>query len=166
MLIADAAPGLGNRAIYQRLLSTENARSVFALVFRTDPSEQGKLIIPQYDSTAEQMCAYLSLFYGKRFDTHGAIENSGLFGLPDLRALDLYCDPRLPQNGNAVRCDLGFPLELKHFEQMLPLLFGATARDPQVVPFGPRQNSISRRSGRPSTTWRSRISTSLAPAKS
>ena len=135
LLIADASPGFGNRAIYQRLLSTENARSVFALVFRTDPSEQGKLIIPQYDGAAEYICACLSVFYGKRFDSHGAIENSGFFGLPDLRALDLYCDPRLPQNGDATRCDLGFPLALEHFEQMLPLLFEPVARDPRVVPF-------------------------------
>jgi hypothetical protein len=135
LLIADAMPGLGNRATYQRLLSTENARTVFTLVFRTNPDDQAGFIIPQYDWVAEQLCGILSLFYGKRFDSHGAIENSGLFGLPDLRALDLFCDPRLPQNGNLPRCDFGHPLELERFESMLPLVLGAPGRDPRVVPF-------------------------------
>lgn len=134
-LIADAMPGLANRATHQRLRSAENARTVFTLVFRTNPEDQGGIIIPQYDWVAEQVCGYLSLFYGKRFDNHGAIENSGLFGLPDLRALDLYCDPRLPQNGNVPRNDFGHPLELERFEAMLPLLFGQLARDTRIAPF-------------------------------
>jgi hypothetical protein len=135
LLIADAMPGLGNRATHQRLRSAENARTVFTLVFRTNPADQGGFIIPQYDWVAEQVCGYLSLFYGKRFDSHGAIENSGLFGLPDLRALDLFCDPRLPQNGNVPRVDFGHPLELERFDAMLPLLFSAPGGDPRLVPF-------------------------------
>ena len=135
LLIADASPSLGNRATHQRLQSAENARTVFTLVFRTNPDDQGGVIIPQYDWVAEQVCGYLSLFYGKRFDSHGAIENSGLFGLPDLRALDLFCDPRLPQNGNVPRSDFGHLLELERFEAMLPLLFAAPGRDTRIVPF-------------------------------
>jgi len=135
ILIADATPGLRNRATHQRLRSAENARTVFTLVFRTNPDDQGGVIIPQYDWVAEQVCGYLSLFYGKRFDSHGAIENSGLFYLPDLRALDLFCDPRLPQNGNAPRSDFGHPFELERFEVMLPLMFAAPARDTRMVPF-------------------------------
>jgi hypothetical protein len=135
LLIADAAPGLGNRATQQRLRSAENARTVFTLVFRTDPGDHGSFIIPQYDEVAEQVCGYLTLLYGKRFDSHGAVENSGLFGLPDLRALDLFCDPRLPQNGNVPRVDFGHPLELERFEAVLPLLFSALAHDPHLVPF-------------------------------
>lgn len=135
LLIADAMPGLGNRTTHQRLRSVDNARTVFTLVFRTNPEDQGQLIIPQYDWLAEQVCGYLSLFYGKRFDSHGATENSGLFGLPDLRALDLFCDPRLPQNGNRLRVDFGHPLELELFDAILPLLFSAPGHDPRVVPF-------------------------------
>lgn len=134
-LIADAMPGLGNRGARQRLRSAENTRTVFTLVFRTNPGDQVGFIIPQYDRVAEQICGYLSLFYGKRFDSHGAIENSKFFGLPDLRALDLFCDPRLPQNGNVPRVDFGHPLELGRFDAMLPLLFSAPGRDPRLVPF-------------------------------
>lgn len=135
LLIADAMPNLGNRAMHQRLRSAENARTVFTLVFRTNPDDQGGVIIPQYGWVAEQVCGYLSLFFGKRFDSHGAIESSGQFWLPDLRALDLFCDPRLPQNGNAPRSDFGHPLELQRFEAMLPLLFATPGRDRRIVPF-------------------------------
>ena len=119
ILIAEARPGLGNWSTHQRLNAVDNARTVMALVFRTDPEAQGGLIIPQYDGAADFLCALLALLYGKRFDLHGAVENSGFFGLPDFRHLDTYSDPCLPQNGPVVRADFPFPHTLAVAGQIL-----------------------------------------------
>jgi hypothetical protein len=105
------------------------------LVFRTDPNDHGDIVIPNYEHASDVVCSYLSLLYGKRFDSHGAVESSGLFSFPDLRGYELFCDPSLPQNTHTPRADVAMPLELAEIHRLIPLLFGQVARSQPATAF-------------------------------
>lgn len=124
LLIAEAMPSLGDRASHLRQRHATGAHYAFMLVFRTPAADQGGFIIPQYDHVAEMMCGYLSVLYGKRFDHHGALENSGLFSLPNLRAMDALADPAFATNSPRPRSDFGFPLDLAEVSRLCGLMFG------------------------------------------
>lgn len=122
-LVTDAQPAISDYAQRARMDNETTSRTALALIFRTDPSQQGGLMIPQYEGSAEWVCCVFTLFFGKRFDSLGPVENSGFYYLPNLRALDLVHDRRLPQNGNRVRADFPATLDLAEVERMLPVLF-------------------------------------------
>jgi hypothetical protein len=99
------------------------SRSAYVFSFATSSAEKELgLIIPSYDGTGELVCAYFSLLFGKRFDFHGALESSGFFGLPDLTAFGMMCNPHLPQNSHVSRVDYPVALELTEISRLAPLL--------------------------------------------
>lgn len=124
LLISEAMPGLGDRTAHLRQRHMTGAHYAFTLVFRTPAADQGGVIIPQYDHVAEMMCGYLSVLYGKRFDLLGAVESSGLFGLPNLRAMDTHADPAFATNSTRPRADFGFQLDLAEIRRLTGLMFG------------------------------------------
>ncbi|WP_165191712.1 HEPN domain-containing protein [Caulobacter soli] len=128
LTIAEALPGLRDRAGYQRRTAANGGRYAFTLAFRTAAADQGGVIIPTYEHVADMMCTYLAVLYGKRFDNHGALEFSGLFGLPNLRAMDQIADGAFPSNTASRRADLGFDLSLSQVARLTPLMFGQAGR--------------------------------------
>ncbi len=128
LLIAEALPGLRDRAGYQRRTAASGGRYAFTLAFGTPAADQGGIIIPTYEHVADMMCAYLAVLYGKRFDNHGAMEFSGLFGLPNLRVMDQTADSAFPFNTAGRRADLGFELSLSQVARLTPLMFGQAGR--------------------------------------
>ena len=74
--------------------------------------------MPQYRPVGEAICAYLSAFFGKRFDCHGMVEENGLYGIPDLTAYDNICNPRLPFNSHQERGNFAVPLKLNMFSSV------------------------------------------------
>jgi hypothetical protein len=62
--------------------------------------------------------------FGKRFDSHGALENQGTYYIPDLTAFAETCDERLPQNSHEPRKDLPVPLNLAEVSRIERLLTG------------------------------------------
>ncbi|MHC1715060.1 MAG: hypothetical protein AB9858_05620 [Acidaminococcaceae bacterium] len=60
-------------------------RNYYEVVFKTEPIEHKPgIIIPNYSYMGDFYCICLSIFYGKRFDNHGTIENMGSFQIPNL----------------------------------------------------------------------------------
>ena len=101
--------------------STESplSRSTYIVVFETEPHEKkvGSML-PNYAWVGDVICTYLSILYGKRFDSHGVIEGTGMFRLPDYSLFQSLVQPRLPQNSHSPRRDIAIPLNLVEISEL------------------------------------------------
>ncbi|MBC7985112.1 MAG: hypothetical protein H7X93_00345 [Sphingomonadaceae bacterium] len=98
-------------------------RTALVLSFRTPPPTKAPgVIVPNYEAAGELVASVLSLLFGKRFDSHGPLEMSGHFGVPDLTLFNSPTDPTLPHNAEKVRADHPIPLVLSEIARILPLI--------------------------------------------
>ncbi|PVM82064.1 hypothetical protein DDF67_23930 [Caulobacter endophyticus] len=119
-LISHAWPRSGDRRANMHFFEDSPlSRCAFVISFETPPPvKQVGAAVPQYAPTADFYAAAMSVLYGKRFDAHGSLENSGSFNVPSMEAYTSFCDPLLPHNTKRPRVDLGFPLSLEHVERV------------------------------------------------
>ena len=85
IIIAHAWPGFTSLHGSLRMNEGPLSRSAYMLSF--DVPEVPRLpgvVIPNYESAGEAVCALLSLLFGKRFDTHGVVQSHGDFRVPNL----------------------------------------------------------------------------------
>ena len=87
MVITHAWPDLYRAASTARMQEGPLSRSGLLVAFETEPEERkAGSVRPDYSPWGEVVCAYLSVLFGKRFDSHGLVEGSGLYRIPqDLR---------------------------------------------------------------------------------
>lgn len=135
LLLAPAWPSIRDRVALGLRVSGAPGREGLMLAFRTDPADQGGIVIPNYDHVGDMVCSYMSLLYGKRFESHGAVESSGFYNLPNLRNWDADQDAVLPQNKTSPRPDFAIPLVLNEVRRLMPLLFGEMAHSDEVRAF-------------------------------
>jgi hypothetical protein len=104
---------------------TPLSRTALVLSFRTvrSPKLPG-FVIPNYEPAGQIIGAMLSVLFGKRFETHGPIEMSGSFGVPDLSAFAVPNNPSLPHIGPKLRADYAVPLEISEARRMQTLFLG------------------------------------------
>lgn len=99
-----------------------NSRSAYICVFRTHDSYQTKMSARSDHSNAcEELVAYLSLLFGKRFDTHGMIENAGFYNVPSIAGLGETTNPNLPHNTHTARAHFSVPLNLTEVSRIEPI---------------------------------------------
>jgi len=99
------------------------SRSAYIFAFKTAHVEKKPGIrLPEYSPMGDLICSYLSVLYGKRFDSHGLLEGSGLFHVPELSQFTHLCDHHLPQNSHVSRPDFSVPLNLTEFSRIDSLL--------------------------------------------
>jgi hypothetical protein len=96
---------------------------MFSFIVPEVPRLAGQMI-PRYEATGERVCALLSLFYGKRFDSHGSVQSHGDFMLPRLGQFSSLCIAELPQNNHSPRSDIAVPLDLRQIAKIAPILTG------------------------------------------
>lgn len=111
LIIAHAWPN--SRKIPSQISMTENpmCRNAFVVAFETDQIDEKRVMLPDYSQVANLICVYLSILFGKRFDSHGPMEHVGMYGLPHFDYSSL-CNPQLPFNNHSPRIDLGIELGL------------------------------------------------------
>lgn len=99
-------------------------RTAIILTFRTPPppGPAPGIVVPNYENAGEIVASALSVLFGKRFDSHGPLEMSGSFGIPDLSTFATPCDPRLRQNDGRPQVDRAVPLDLQEARRIAPLL--------------------------------------------
>jgi len=111
-----------------------NSRSAFVFAFETSPLEpKAGQLVPDYGLSGEVLCSYLAVLFGKRFDSHGAFQQNGLFHIPDLGPFNRLCEPRFPQNSHSPRKDYTVPLNLTEIARIERLLLSGQAPEPDVV---------------------------------
>lgn len=99
------------------------SRSTYVVAFETEPhSKEVGSMLPSYAWVGDVICIYLSILYGKRFDSHGLIEGAGMFQVPDYSLFQSLVEFRLPQNSHGPRRDITIPLNLVEIAKIEPLL--------------------------------------------
>lgn len=103
------------------------SRNAYMIAFRTEtpPEKRAGVVVPDYSGFGEVFCAYLSVLYGKRFDSHGLVEGSGFFLTPDLMTYNHISNHRYNFNSYEPRTCFRVPLNLKAIESIVPLLLGS-----------------------------------------
>lgn len=99
------------------------SRSTYVVAFETEShSKEVGSMLPNYAWVGDVICIYMSILYGKRFDSHGLIEGAGMFQVPDYSLFQSLIQPRLPQNSHDPRRDITIPLNLVEIAKIEPLL--------------------------------------------
>ena len=129
-LVTQAWAGLRDRSATLRTSEGPVSRNAYVVAFRTPPytGEGAGVIIPDYSHAADNFCNYLSVLFGKRFDSHGLLEGSGFFRLVDLTSMNVVCTPTLPHNSYKSRADFSIDLNLGQLARMHSL-FGFVSLD-------------------------------------
>ncbi|MXW37392.1 MAG: hypothetical protein F4Z65_03905 [Acidobacteria bacterium] len=125
ILIAHAWPDLRSGSSGMRFTETHMSRSAYVIAFETPPVER-KLgaVLPDYSPVGKALAAYSSVLFGKRFDSHGVLEGSGFYQIPDLSSYDTPSNPELPFNSHAPRLSLPVPLNLTQLARIDAALVG------------------------------------------
>ena len=126
VLLTHAWPDFRDPSASVRWSEGPASRSAFIFAFETEPVEKKSGPLPEYSPVGESICAYLAVLFGKRFDSHGLVEGSGFFHIPDLTEFGHLCDQHLPQNSHAPRIDFPVPLNLGEISRIERLFLGTT----------------------------------------
>ncbi|MBK7490608.1 MAG: hypothetical protein IPI17_00430 [Nitrosomonas sp.] len=123
LLVAHAWRDFHDHRFGMTLTEGPLSRSAYIVAFETEPHrrEVGS-ILPNYAWVGDVICIYLSILYGKRFDSHGLIEGTGMFQVPDYSLFQSLVQSRLPQNSHDPRCDIPIRLNLAEIAKIEPLL--------------------------------------------
>ena len=121
-LLTHAWPDFYDKSAFVRWTEGPASRSAYVFAFKTERVEDDRKDLPNYSPIGNVVASYLSVLYGKRFDNHGLIEESGFFHIPDLAQFESLCNPTLPHNSYAPRADYPIPLNLVEFGRLEPLL--------------------------------------------
>jgi hypothetical protein len=119
-LLTHAWPTNGEQihlGIYENPLS----RNFYVLAFKHPEFNQESVVIPNYRAIGDEICTYLSILFGKRFENHGPIESHGLFRVPSLPLQGKTITPWLPFNSHRPRSDISVELNLSEMTRIAAL---------------------------------------------
>jgi len=97
------------------------SRNSFICSFRTGPEDDPRTV-SNFGWFGEFVTECLSVLFGKRFDNHGPLENSGMFMMPNLAAYREESARALPRNESKPRLDYPIALNLVEIFRMEMLL--------------------------------------------
>ncbi|WP_205480526.1 HEPN domain-containing protein [Sphingomonas arenae] len=121
--LSHAWPGYANGNTHGRFVDSPLSRDFIVLAFKTQPlTPAAGVVIPNYEPTGEYVAALMAVLFGKRFDTHGALEMTGHFYVPDLSSTSEPCEPHIPFHGKRLRADFPAELNLSELRRLAPLL--------------------------------------------
>ena len=133
IVITHAWPSFYDSSATFRMFETPLSRSGFIIAFETRPIEKRPgVVIPNYTPMGENICAYLSVLFGKRFDCHGLVEGTGFYQIPDLTTYTRICNPRLPFNSHEERSCFPVPLKIDQFS-LIERIFTDTTIDAMLM---------------------------------
>ena len=132
LVIAHAWPNVFDPSSYMRLFETPISRSGYTVAFSTPINEKAPgVVLTNYAYIGEDICAHLSVLFGKRFDSHGFIEGTGSYQIPDLTSYGAICNPKIPFNSHQPRICFTIPLDVGQFEK-IERLFSDPSVDMQL----------------------------------
>lgn len=79
-ILTHAWPGYASSNPLARFRGSPLARQFLVLTFRTESLKKSPgVVVPNYEPTGDFVAAMMAVLFGKRFDTHGALEMTGAF---------------------------------------------------------------------------------------
>ena len=134
VLITHARPSVYDSSTIFREFETPLSRSGLIIAFETPPVEKRVgVVIPNYTYIGENICAYLSVLFGKRFDCHGLVEANGHYQIPDVTAYSRICNPILPFNSHKPRTRFRIPLEIGQVSLIEKILYPNSGVDMKIL---------------------------------
>lgn len=122
VMLALAWPGSGRQTM-MRWQEGPLSRSAFVFAFETPPLPRlPGTRIPDHSYLGGVICSCLAVLFGKRFDSHGSLENQGSFRVPELGSFAEPCNHVLPQNSHTPRADFPVPLDLAEASRIRRLI--------------------------------------------
>lgn len=133
LVVAQAWESLGDPSAHFKRAEGPASRSVFVVAFETGPvvMEAG-FVLPDYSYVSAEICWWLSVLFGKRFDDHGLIESIGSYRVPSLDTAPVLCRHTLPQNSRNIRASYPVSLDLREIKRIIPL-FSKNDADPAFL---------------------------------
>ena len=122
LLITHAFPGFQSEEFQNFCRPSSTVRQSLVVVHKTSYESQDVVSFSRDQGFAEDLTAYLSVLFGKRFDNHGDLQHDGYFFMPDTNVLRIPCNQSLPFTSNAPRRGLEIPLDLSEGWRIAPLL--------------------------------------------
>jgi hypothetical protein len=123
VLLTHAWPNFTDHSALRRWEEGPASRSAYIFSWLTEPHETGLgTKLPDHFPCLDIATSYLSLLFGKRFDSHGLIQGAGLYHIPDLSHYGILVNPKLPTNSRKPRVDWMIPLDLSEVSRIAPLL--------------------------------------------
>lgn len=100
------------------------------------PVYNGKdLVIPDYSHVAENFCIALSVLFGKRFDSHGILQQHGRSYVPSIRDSNKLYRKELCFNSLNERVDFNLGLDLDNFSKIHNVFFTEDGKKDAVSTF-------------------------------
>lgn len=88
------------------------------------PEDDGKsLIIPDYTYVSDNFCIALSVLFGKRFDSHGLLQQHGVGYVPVVDVANEIYNKNLCFNSLNPRSNYAISLELSNFKKIQKVIF-------------------------------------------
>lgn len=131
ILLTHAFPNLHGNSSRRYI---DEVRTAYIFSFRTPlVRKEVGVVLPDYNPVGSMICSYLSVLYGKRFDSHGLIEGIGIFHTPDLSNYNQLCNHSLPFNSHVPRKNIEIPLNLDEIAKLMPLINGSLSSDMKFI---------------------------------
>ena len=124
--------GIGQRE-WLEILANPFSRNFYVLSIKTPEWKEDTIVIPNYAYLGEIFCIYMSILFGKRFDSHGLLEQHGGFNVPWVTNVPPSCNPKFPYNDHSPRIDFNIPLNLGELKRISPLFYSEELEDVREV---------------------------------
>lgn len=111
------------------LVENPYSKNYFVITIETEPPNG--IAIPNYTGWSNIYCSLFSIFFGKRFDNCGPIQNAGFYCLPNLSQKPLSHYYMAFNNGEP-RADLNIPLNFNQLSKMFDFLLDEDLDKPHV----------------------------------
>lgn len=114
----------GQERMARGMSENQLCRNFFVASFETARLAQGGdgARPPECTEYGKEICACLSVLYGKRFDTHGCFESTGLYRVPANLDKEPILNPKHPIHNHMPRPDLAIKLNLSESTRIFPVL--------------------------------------------
>lgn len=98
-------------------------RQYLELAVETPEYDGNSIEIPNYTHISDNFCIALSVLFGKRFDSHGLLQQHGRGYVPVVEGGNSIYNKHLCFNSLESRSNYGVSLDLSHFEKIQKVLF-------------------------------------------
>lgn len=98
-------------------------RQYLELSVETPEYDQESIVIPDYTYISDRFCIALSVLFGKRFDSHGLLQQHGRGYVPVIDGVNSICNKNLCFNSIEPRSNYGFSLELPNVKKIQKVVF-------------------------------------------
>lgn len=104
--------------------STENpfSRNFFIIVIKTPKWQRDSTVIPDYSYLGKEFCIGFSVLFGKRFDSHGLLEQHNRYYLPDYKNISRSCSHMLAFNDHKPRIDYDIALDFREVKYLVDII--------------------------------------------